>query len=268
MKKFSVFIFASILSVPVFSQTSDEYYKRGRDAYDNENYQKAEIYFKKAAEEGSDDACGFLASIYYYGLNNNGRVNIDLASLWAKRAEKKSSVADAILSLIAYYKSDFGKTIEILDYWKDYISTFPDDVKIALAISYMMNDNVLGRQRAEPLMKEVYNQWRKEDDKPLYFYSASAILAKIEFQKNWKWNDNVQKYLDVFGEIGSDNYMYCPLAAYVMGRYFRKVVEFKDFGEKCIEAAAKYNYKDNDYEVLYPFAEEIKQEYDIISRNK
>lgn len=267
MKRISVFILTSILTVPMFSQTSDECYKKGRYAYDNEKYQEAEILFKQAAEKGNDEACGFLASIYYYGLTN-GRKNIDLASLWAKRVERKSIVADVILSLIAYYKGDFENTIKILEHWKDYSSSFIDEAKLTLAISYMMNGSepirFLGKQKAEPLLKEVYNQWRKEDEKPLYFYSASAILAKIEFEKKWEWTDNVQKYIVVFGKIGSDDYMYCPLAAYVMGRYFRKVGEFKDFGEKCIEAAAKYDYKGNDYEVLYPFADEIRQEYNKI----
>lgn len=264
MKKLFVLLLASVINVSVYSQTGDDYYQMGRDAYDKENYQKAEQLFKKAAETGHNDACGFLSAIYYYGLID-GKKKTDIASLWAKRAEKKSSVADVILSLIAYYDGDYGKTIQILDYWKDYTSTFPDDVKLALAISYMMNgsesNRILGRQKAEPLIKEVYKQWRNEDEKPLYFYSASAILAKIEFEKKGEWTNSVQKYIDVFGEIGSDDYMYCPLTAYVMGRYYRKVVEYKDFGEKCIEVAAKYDYKDNDYEILFPFADEIKKEY-------
>lgn len=194
-----------------------------------------------------------------------------MALLWAKRSGVNNNFdADIVLALTSYYDADFDKTIKILKYWKEEILT--TEAKIALAISYMMNGSepigFLEKQKAELLLKEVYNQWRKENEKPSYFYSASAILAKIEFEKKWKWTDNVQKYGDVFGEIGSDEYVFCPLAAYVMGRYYSNVVEYKDLGEKCIKAAAKYDYKDNDYKVLYPFAEEIKQEYDIISRNK
>ena len=190
----------------------------------------------------------------------NGKVtqrDTDMALLWAKRAGVNNNLdADIVLALISYYKGDFSKTIQILSFWKE--EELYSEAKIALAISYMMNGNelirFLGKQKAEPLLKEVYNKLR--NDKPKYFYAVCAILAKIEFEKKWRRTNKVDDYLSEFGEIGTDDFEYCPLAYYVMGR---ALIE-----KGCLEAAAKYEYNGSKYEVLYPFADEIKQEYNKI----
>lgn len=264
MKKLFIVLLAGVLNVSVYSQTSDDYYKKGNDAYINENYQEAEVFLKKAAELGHIDACGMLSYMYYYGAIN-GKRNGDMALLWAKRAGVNNNLdADIVLALTSYYNGDFDNTIKILNYWKE--EALYTQAKIALAISYMMNGSepirFLGKQKAEPLVKSVYNNLR--EDKSFLYYAACAILAKIEYEKKWEWTNNVNKYIEEFGKIGADDYEYCPLSLYVFGRYFYHIVETKKISKECLEIASKYVYANNKYEILFPFADEIKQEYNKI----
>lgn len=266
-----VFLIGLTTTINVYSQTAEEWFQRGEEAYQEDKFDIAINHYKKAADLGSVEACGALSFMYYYGAAstmNNGitiRRNTDMASLWAKRAGvNKNLEADNVLALISYYNGDFGKTIQILSYWKE--KALYTEAKIALAISYMMNGNeltrFLGKQKAEPLLKDVYNRLR--NDKPSFFYTACAILAKIEFEKKWKWTNKVTNYIEEFGVFDSDDYEFCPLSLYVFGRYFYKCAETKELSKDCIEIASKWVYTNNKYEVLFPFANEINQEYNKI----
>lgn len=266
MKKLFVLLLTSVLNVYVYSQTGDDYFKKGNDAFTNESYQEAEVFLKKAAELGHIDACGLLSYMYYYGAIN-GKRDGDMALLWAKRAGVNNNLdADIVLALTSYFNGDFDNTIKILNYWKEEV--LYSQAKIALAISYMMNGSepirVLGKQKAEPLVKSVYKKYVNERERSEVFFSACAILAKIEFEKKWDWTNNVNKYIEEFGKIGADDYEYCPLSLYVFGRYFYNIVESKKISKECIEIASKYVYANNKYELLFPFADEIKQEYNKI----
>ena len=267
MKKIVALLFGLSMSISVYSQTAEEWFLKGEEAYQEEKYDIAMDYYKKAADLGSVEACGVLSFMYYNGAastKKNGKViqrDTDMALLWAKRAGVNNNLdADIVLALISYFKGDFSKTIQILSGWKEALYS---EAKIALAISYMMNGNesirFLGKLKAEPLLKEVYNKLR--NDKPNYFYAVCTILAKIEFEKKWRRTDKVDDYLSEFGEIGTDDFEYCPLAYYVVGRaqYHNTSIE-----KTYLETAAKYEYTGSKYEVLYPFADEIKQEYNKI----
>ena len=104
-----VFLIGLTTTINVYSQTAEEWFQRGEEAYHEENYDIAINHYKKAAELGSVEACGTLSFMCYYGAastKSNGitiRRNTDMALLWAKRAGvNKNLEADIVLALKAF----------------------------------------------------------------------------------------------------------------------------------------------------------------------
>lgn len=270
-KKYVLFLFLTF-QFNAFSQTSEDWFQLGEEAYDAENYQKAQECYKEAANLGSSKACGALAYMYYYGgikIIENGQTksrNPELAELWAKRAGEHNNIeADAVMALIQYYKGNFSETIRILNNWD--IKKGLSEAKLALAICYMINKKE--NNKAEKLIKSVYDETRYEKDAPDYFYVASALLAKIEYDKwekdgNIKTHQNCEIYISPLIEPIQE--LFCPLATYIMAKELYEVgnENEKELCKNLIEIASKYNYYKNRFELLYPFSEEINQYYNMI----
>lgn len=265
MKKLVALLIGIITNVYVYSQTSEEWFRKGEKAYQKEDYNTAVECYKKAANLGSIDACGILSFMYYFGTVT-GKRNVEMAQLWANRTGvNKILDADIVMALISYYDGKYEETISILNYWKG--DVLYDEAKLALAISYMVSGDKYarfwGKQKAEPLVKDVYNKLHDYEDRPYFYYAACAILAKIEFEKEWDVNnDKVYKYLEEFGTFGEDDFIYCPLAEYVTGLILSHIEDkdIKQMGMIRLEVASQYNYE-NGFKILYPFANEIKQYY-------
>ncbi len=272
MKNILIFIAFFTLTINVYSQSSDDLFKLGETAFIEEEYPKAVDYFKKAANLGSSEACGYLAFMYYYGAvpsikNGNAIIrDTEMASLWANRAGEQNSLrADIVLALINYYEGNFKETIRILTVWKEEF-LFPE-AKLALAISYMVSGNNLYqfamRDKAEKLVKSVYDATKKDIEKSLYFYISCAILAKLELQKNWDIeNPKIYKYLD---KCEVDD-VFCPLAAYMWGNILSHIADAdkKQLSLEYLKYAIDEIISNEAYEILYPFANEIISTYNTL----
>ncbi len=283
MKRIIGLLVLLFFSFVIYAQTAEEWFQKGEDAYDKEEYNIAVEYYKKAAHLGSTKACGLLAYMYYYG-DVDGKRNTEMASLWANRVNelKKNLDADVVLALISYYEGDLKKTEKILSDWQE--SVLYPEAKLALAISYMINKkdlfNSVGvlderidyyggelfSEKAKPLIKSVYDFYRKNNLKCDNYYASCALLAYIEYGEKYDMESaKLQKYLLEFGNCGEDNFVYCPLNEYLCGRILSHFgdEDLRDMGKIRLEIASQCNYK-NKYEILYPFADEIKKYYDRI----
>jgi len=270
-------------SFNIYAQTAEEWFQKGEEAYDKDEYNLAAEYYKKAAHLGFTRACGVLAYMYYYGVID-GKRNTDMALLWANRVNEleRNLDADVVLALISYYKGDLKNTEKILSYWQE--SVLYSEAKLALAISYMINLkgllNLAGvpkmsidyyggnifSEKAKPLVKSVYDNYKKSDIKDDIYFASCAILAYIEYGEKFDMSSaKLHKYLLEFGTFGEENFVYCPLNEYVCGRISSHFgdEELRDMGKIRVEVASQFNYK-NKYEILYPFADEIKKYYDNI----
>lgn len=262
----NILIFLCFFCCSVYSQTSESWFLKGELAYNEEDYESALSYYKNAANLGSTHACAVISYIYYCGIADGGR-NTDLALQWAKRAGVNKYIeSDAVLAMVSYYNGDFENTRKILEYWN--LNDLYTESKLALAISYMVSSNNLFsfamRDKAELLVKSIYDKTKIDDEKPDYYYASCAILAKIEYEKERDiQNGKMWAYLEKFGTPGKDDFVYCPLAECLFGFLLTRFADekLKSMGEIRLEVATKFDYNKR-FKILYPFAPEIKAYYD------
>ena len=275
MRTHLLIIVLFVFSFPTFSQTSKDLIEKGASAIDNQDYEIAVDFYKKAAELGSSDACGVLAMLYYNGYVKGDRYNepqrasirdTEMAELWANRAGlHKNPNADNVLGLISYYNGDFDNAIEYIHYWKDeYIWT---ESKIALAVCFILKEDF---KTAKLLTKQVYDKLKNENSKSNFYYCSCALLEYIEIQKHELYDDEVLKYMMEFGVFGEDGFEYCPLNEFITGWLQYSIIssefDYKTIGKARAEAASEYDYRYTKYQVLYPFAHEIKEFVEYINK--
>ena len=70
MKRILVF-----LVVLLTASFSGDFFKLGKEAYDQKNYQKAAELFKKACDGGNFSSCGYLGSLYANGSGVTNDIN-------------------------------------------------------------------------------------------------------------------------------------------------------------------------------------------------
>lgn len=261
MKKiYFLFLVLSLFVIPGVAQTiGEEWYQKGEEAlFMKDKSQDAAWYYKKAAELGNSDACGRLAMLYYFS-ELTGKRDIEKAIEWANKVEEgKNDDCEIVLGLIAYYRSDFKNALKHFGLCKGNLTS---EAIIAMEICNLQTLPIIGGRQMvmpDPFRKSMINSLRRIYDRYYtnrnsYFYSATAILAKLEFEKKFKFTKKVIQYLHVVADDDED----CPLANCLIGLYLRHDCGQHAEGRKFLKHAAEYQYTDNRYEVLYPFAKEI-----------
>ena len=140
MKKSIVTFVLVLVSLMSFSQTANELYRRGKEAFRSSRDQEALVLLQKAAEQGSKEACGLLGFMYYAGAAW-GHCDGYNASKWAKQADVKNNVyASFTLGMIDFFKKDYDSAISFLE---NAINGGMDisEAHIALCISYYLIGN-------------------------------------------------------------------------------------------------------------------------------
>lgn len=223
-----VLVFVSLVS---FSQTANELYQRGKEAFRSSRDQEAVLLLQKAAEQGSKEACGLLGFMYYAGAVW-GHCDGYNASKWAKQADVKQNLyASFTLGMIDFFKKDYDSAISLLENAIDGGMDITE-ARIALSISYFLNGN---RNTAKYHALNVYNRQKDKEHKYIEYYTACALLSKMTYEE-----DPEDVNAMVYAQKTKDTS--CPLGLYMMGRCQIEHNIFPSVGKQRIEEAANYHY--------------------------
>ena len=102
----------------VFAQTDDSDFDRAEQLYKEQNYKKAIVFYKKAADEGNVSAQYALANCYYYGQGVERNVNTAV-EMWRKCAESGNVEAQNRMGACYYEGEAVEKNYdEAARWWK------------------------------------------------------------------------------------------------------------------------------------------------------
>ncbi len=254
MKRIILLLISAVFCLGItYAQTAEDLLQKGAYAIGDENYEEAKLYFEKAAELGSGEACGFLAVGYLHGIYEGGR-NLSLASQWAtKGAAKKDGTSTYALGIMNFYMADSKKekaeSLDLLLF--GYNNGAPAAyVGNLIAVCYLLKGK---REDAKNWATIIKDKEKDEEDKDDY-YTASAILAKILLDEK-DYTSAMVEGLDA-AKYGD------PLAQYVVGRSQIKLDFYPSTGKNRVYKATQYKYIPfTDIDV---FADEIQEYYNTI----
>ena len=119
MKKFIAFVIAALIVSFTYGQSNQQgldYYNKGLEAYEQQNYHDAVYWFRKAAEQGYADAQRGLGVCYYNG-EGVARDYLQAAYWFLKAAEQGDATAQC--NLVVCYYNGYGVAQDYLQavYW-------------------------------------------------------------------------------------------------------------------------------------------------------